>query len=142
MYPFLPICYNQLTGGLHGARDSFRESGASEDWASSYRQGMEWLNANALAGSRVAALIAPWIVEVSGPVLLRPDIEPVVGSLPDFSVMNASKAPNYLMFILRGMEGESAEEIAYTKKRGALEHERSVDQVPILRIYRFGGKPP
>jgi len=93
MYPFLPICYNQRTGGLHGARDSFRESGASDDWASSYRQAMEWLNGHAPAGSHVAALIAPWNVEISDPVLLRPDIEPVVGSLPDFSVMKASPEP-------------------------------------------------
>jgi hypothetical protein len=138
-YPYLHIYYNQLTGGLHGARDGFLGSEASDYWASSYRQGMEWLSANAPENSHVAALIAPWIVEISGPVLLRPDIQPVVGSLPDFSIMKASKAPYYLMFILRGIEGESADEIAYTKKRGALEYELSVDQVPILQIYRFGG---
>jgi hypothetical protein len=139
-YPFMHLYYNQLTGGLDGARDRFLGTEASDYWASSYRQGMEWLNEHVPKGSHVAALIAPWIVEISGPVLLRPDIEPLVGSLPDFSVMKAQPAPTYLMFILRGMEGESADEIAYTKKRGSLEYELSVDEVTILQIYRFGGE--
>ncbi len=139
-YPYVHIYYNQLTGGLQGARDRFLGTEASDYWASSYRQGMEWLNEHAPRGSHVAALIAPWIIEISGPVLLRPDIEPLVGSLPDFSVMNASREPYYLMFILRrGMERESADEIAYTEKRGVLEYQIFVDQVPILQIYRFGG---
>jgi len=104
---------------------------------------MEWLNEHAPRGSHTAGLMAPWIVEVSGPVLLRPDIEIITGSLPDFSVMKTSPEPYYLMFILRrGMEGESADEIAYTEKRGVLEHQIFVDQVPILRIYRFGGESP
>jgi hypothetical protein len=141
-YPFMHLYYSQLTGGLHGARDRFLGTEASDYWASSYRQGMEWLNEHAPEGSHVAALIAPWIVEISGPVLLRPDIEPLVGSLPDFSVMKAAPTPTYLMFILRGMEGESADEIAYTKERGSLEYQLSVDQVPILQIYRFGGGAP
>ncbi len=138
-YPFMHLYYNQLTGGLHGARDRFLGTEASDYWASSYRQGMVWLNEHAPQGSHVAALIAPWIVEISGPVLLRPDIEPLVGSLPDFSVMKAAPAPTYLMFILRGVEGESADEIAYTRKRGVLEYQILVDRVPIMEIYRFGG---
>jgi hypothetical protein len=90
----------------------------------------------------VAALIAPCIVEISGPVLLRPDLEPLVGGLPHFSVMKAAPGPTYLMFILRWMEGESADEIAYTKKRGIFYYQLSVDEVAILQIYRFGGQIP
>jgi hypothetical protein len=142
-YPYAHIYYNQLTGGLQGARDRFLGDEATDYIAASYREGMEWLNEHAPRGSHVAALIAPWIVEVSGPVLLRPDIEIIIGSLPDFSVMKTSPEPYYLMFILRrGMERESADEIAYTKKRGTLEYQISVDQVPILQIYRFGGATP
>ena len=48
----------------------------------------------------------------------------------------------FLVFILCGIEGKSADEIAYTKKRGSLEYQISVDQVPILLIYRFWGDTP
>ncbi len=138
-YPFMHLYYNQLTGGLHGARDRFLGTEASDYWASSYRQGMEWLNEHAPEGSHVAALIAPWIVEISGPVLLRPDIEPLVGSLPDFSVMKAQPAPTYLMFILRGMEGESAGRDRLHQEARQPRVPDLVDEVPILQIYRFGG---
>jgi len=44
------------------------------------------------------------------------------------------------MFIQRRMmEGQSEEEIAYTRKHRILEYQISVGQVPILKIYRFGG---
>ena len=47
------------------------------------------------------------------------------------------------MFIqCRMMEGQSEEEIAYTRKHGILEYQISVGQVPILQIYRYGGKLP
>ena len=95
-YPFMHLYYNQLTGGLNGARDHFLGTEASDYWASGSRQGMEWLNEHAPEGSHVAALIAPWMIEISGPVLLRPDLEPLVGSLPDFSVMRAAPAGPYL----------------------------------------------
>ena len=58
------------------------------------------------------------------------------------STAKAAPAPTYLMSILRGIEGESADEIAYTKKRGSLEYQLSVDEVTILQIYRSGGDPP
>lgn len=55
--------------------------------------------------------------------------------------MKAAPAPTYLMFTLRGIEGESADKIAYAKKRGSLEYQILVDEVTILQIYRFEGDP-
>jgi hypothetical protein len=136
-YPYLHLYYNEFTGGLAGARDKFLGMEASDYWASSYRQGMEWLNQNAPTNSTVSGLIAPWIVELSGSVLLRPDIH-VISVLPDFSVMRQAQDPYYLMFILRD-GGSSQDEIVYTRKRGELVHQINVDGVPILEIYRFGG---
>jgi hypothetical protein len=43
-YAFMHLYLNQLTGGMHGARDRFLGTEASNYRARSYRQGMEWLN--------------------------------------------------------------------------------------------------
>jgi hypothetical protein len=136
-YPYLHLYYNELTGGLAGARDKFLGTEASDYWASSYRQGMEWLNKNAPANSSVRALIAPWIVTISAPVLLRSDIH-AISKLPDFSVMRQSQDPYYLMFILRG-GGGAQDEIDYTRKNAKLVYRIIADRVPILEIYQLGG---
>jgi hypothetical protein len=91
------LYYNQLTGGLDGARDRFLGTEASDYWASSYRQGMEWLNEHAPEGSHVAALIAPWIIEISGhaaPVDIKPNWKPA-----GLSLMTTAACPT-AMFIL------------------------------------------
>lgn len=136
-YPYLHLYYNEFTGGLAGARDKFLGTEASDYWASSYRQGMEWLNKNAPANSSTRALIAPWIVELSAPVLLRPDIH-IISKLPDFSVMRQSQDPYYLMFILRD-GGNAQDEIDYTRQHAKLVYQIVVDRVPILEIYQVGG---
>jgi len=136
-YPYLHLYYNTFTGGLAGARDKFLGIEASDYWGSSYRQGMEWLSKNAQANSSVCAMIAPWIVELSAPVLLRSDIH-VITQIPDFSIMRQSQEPYYLMFILRD-GGSNQDEIDYTRKRGHLVYQIIVSRVPILQIYQFGG---
>ncbi len=136
-YPFQYLYYNEFVGGLQGARAKFLGAEASDYWASSYRQGLEWLSQNAPANSSVHALIAPWIVELSAPVFLRPDIQ-VVSQLPDFSIMKQSRDPYYLMFILRG-GGDSQDEIDYTTQHANLVYQVITDHVPILEIYKFGG---
>ncbi len=138
-YPYLHLYYNRLSGGLASAGERSAGVESSDYWATSYRQGMEWLNSHAPPNSHLHALIANWIVQVSGPVILRQDIQiSPEGALPDFDVMRASPSPYYLMFILR-QGGESADEIAYTIKHGRLVYQVVVDSVPILVIYRFGG---
>lgn len=136
-YPYLHLYYNGFIGGFAGARDKFLGTEATDYWASSYRQGMEWLNQNSPANSRVSTLIAPWIVEISAPVFLRPDIQ-VVSQLPDFEIMKQSNDPYFLMFILRG-GGDAQDEIDYTRHHGKLVYQIVVDHVPILEIYQFGG---
>lgn len=136
-YPYLHIYYNSFVGGLAGARDKFLGTEATDYWAASYRQGMGWVNQNAPANSSIYALIAPWIVELSGPVLLRPDIK-VASPLPDFSVMSQSHDPYYLMFILRG-GGNAQDEIDYITQHSNPVYQMVVDQVPVLEIYKFGG---
>jgi 4-amino-4-deoxy-L-arabinose transferase-like glycosyltransferase len=136
-YPYLHIYYNQFEGGLKGARDGFLQEEATDYWGSSYRQGMEWINQNAPQDSIVSALMADWIVNISGPIFLRKDLITMPASnLPDFSVMKQAKAPTYLMFVTR--PGFYTDEIEYSINRGTLVHEIVVDDVTILKIYRFG----
>ncbi len=137
-YPYLHLYYNVFVGGFAGARDKFLGSEASDYWAASYRQGMEWINQNGPANSYINALIAPWIVEISGPVILRQDIK-IVSQLPDFSLMDQSPDPYFLMFILRS-GGSSQDEIDYIQQHEQPVYRVVVDHVPILVIYQFGGK--
>ena len=136
-YPYLHLYYNVFTGGFDGAKDKFLGSEATDYWASSYRQGMEWLDQNAPINSSTYALIAPWIINLSGPVLLRSDIR-IVTTLPDFKIMDQAREPYYLMFILRN-GGDAQDEIDYTMKHAKLVYQIVVDRVPILDIYKFGG---
>jgi hypothetical protein len=139
-YPYQHIYYNLFTGGLAGARDRFLGSEATDYWAATYREGMDWLNLHAPPRSYVHALIADWVVTMSAPVLLRSDLQLVpVGKLPDFGEMKASPIPYYLMFITRD-GGSSADEIDYTQKHGQLVFQVAVDHVPVMKVYQFGGK--
>lgn len=137
--PYQYLYYNILTGGLSGARDRFLGSQASDYWASSYRQGMQWLNQNAPPGSYLQALVAPWTVEISGPAFLRPEIQVVsAADMPDFAVMESSPTPYYLMFTLANA-GDNQDEVDYIRSRASLVHRIRVDGVPILEIYKMGG---
>lgn len=136
-YPYLHLYYNEFIGGLAGARDTFLDTEASDYWASSYRQGMEWIDQNASINSSTYAFIAPWIIDLSGPVLLRSDIR-IVTTLPDFNIMDQAREPYYLMFILRN-GGDAQDEIDYTMQHAKLVYQIVVDRVPILDIYQFGG---
>jgi hypothetical protein len=136
-FPFLHIYYNEFVGGLDGARDRFLGKEASDYWASSYRQGMNWLNENAPYNSSLHALLANWIVELSGPVFLRSDINVIEsGTLQDFKILEASANPIYLMFILRG---DPDHEMAFCMKNKKPVYEIVVDHVTITQIYQFGG---
>ena len=137
-YPYLHLYYNQFTGGLSGARDSFLGREATDYWAVSYRPGMEWLNENAPPNAKLVVPVAGWVANLEAPLLLRPDIQ-IVQSMPDGSVMQASKDPYYIMFILRGGLGSAEDEVDYTMGRGELVHQIFVDRVPVLYFYRFGG---
>jgi hypothetical protein len=136
-YPYLHIYYNSLTGGLAGARATWLGGEASDYWGSSYRQGMEWLRANAGQDAQVYAMPADWIAQLSAPVFLRPDIQVhAEKDLPDFSVLDQSEKPVYLMYNLR--KGPESDEIAYCQARKIPVYQIVVDDVIILQIFEFG----
>lgn len=139
-YPYQHLYYNTFTGGMAGAKNLFLGSEATDYWATTYRAGMNWLNTHAPQQAYLHTFIADWVVELSAPALLRPDLQLVpMGALPDFSAMRVSPIPYYLMFITRD-GGDSADEIAYTQKHGQLVYEIVVDRVSVMQIYQFGGE--
>lgn len=137
-FPNLHLYYNSLVGGLSGARDGFLGADATDYWGTTYRAGMEWINQNAPENSSVQALIAPWIVDISAPVILRPDIEVIPqGTLSDYSILREKRTPTYLMFITRGVAQNSNTNYCVTHEKPV--HQIFVDGVPVLMIFQFGG---
>jgi len=138
-YPYMHLYYNQFVGGLAGAKDKFLGNEATDYWAGSYRPGMEWVNKNAPPNSYLVVPVAGWVADLEAPVFLRSDIH-LVDSMPDYPIMKASATPYYIMFILRGDLGNAQDEVDYTLTHAELAHQIVIDDVPILRIYRFGGQ--
>ncbi len=68
------VCYfNVLVGGLGGAQE--REiPDATDYWANSYWQGLDWLNENAGQGDTILVPIAGFVARAAAPVKLREDL--------------------------------------------------------------------
>jgi len=140
-FPYLHIYYNELTNGLAGARNGWLGHEAGDYWASSYRQGMIWLSQNAPQGSSVRGMTAEWIVDLTGPLFLRPDIQIMSNKyLPDFDTLKESNNSIYLMFVIRDWSHMDA--LAYCQKHQEPVYEIKVDGVPIMQIFRFGRDVP
>ena len=134
------ICYyNRLIGGLAGAR-ARGLTDATDYWANSYRQGFDWLNANAPPGAGVLLGVAEHIGFYTAPVWLRGDLEllPLVGRGPaDVQGYLARHDGNvYLMYVIR--PGWYHALVREVDGRLRPVHEIAVDGAPILRILRLG----
>ena len=137
-FPYLHIYYNQLSGGLAGARNGWLGADAGDYWASSYRQGMAWLSQNTPEGSMVRGMTAGWLVELSAPVFLRPDQQVMtLKDLPDFTTLEKSETPIYLMFAIRD-GSDFLDKLAYCQNYKPPAYQIIVDDVPILQIFKFG----
>lgn len=136
-YPYLHLYYNSLAGGLSGAREQGLTDETVDYWASSYRQGMDWVRLNAPEHARVYAMPANWLLELSAPAFLRPDIEVIDGDLPDFSILEAAEQPTYLFFLIHYVP--NLDELAYCQQRYDPVFELIVDSVTILQVFRLGG---
>jgi hypothetical protein len=136
-YPYLHLYYNSLAGGLSGARERGLTDDTLDYWGSSYRQGMDWVRLNAPEHARVYAMPANWLLELSAPALLRPDIQVIDGDLPDFSILEAAEQPTYLFFLIHYVP--NVDELAYCQQRYNPVFELIVDSVTILQVYQLGG---
>ena len=130
-YPYEYTYYNSLIGGLPGARQIFGASEATDYWASSYRQGLAWIDQNVPAGSSLQAPVANWLVQITRRVWLRPDIQVVPADQQERAYK--SNHPVYVMFIDRpGFYNNLAQ---YCTQKLKPVHEIDVDGAPVLWIF-------
>ncbi len=76
IHPFQIAFWNSLIGGLGGAQQANIPQ-SSDYWASSYRQGLRWLNENAPPDSLLIVPLAGHTVEIVEPYRVRKDIDVV-----------------------------------------------------------------
>lgn len=136
-YPFLNVYYNSLVGGLSGAHYRHAYEEATDYWASSYRQGMRWLNDNAVENSRLHVTFAPWTIELTAPLWLRQDIQLV--DLEDLKAAPPANTPAYVMFVTR--KAWYTPLARYASSNLVPIHEIVIDGTPILQIYELDGFP-
>ena len=137
MHPFEDAYWN----ALRGAR-SFPQSG--EYWATSYRQGIDWLNAHAPQHSALAVPIAEQTVAIAAPFRLRKDIELVryAPAAPPYDpqrlphlVERAQRQPVFVMFIRRDENGNELTRACLKALNPVARWSR--DGVPLLEIYEL-----
>ncbi len=96
-HPFNLPYYNFLVGGLKGAQErGFPQ--ATDYWGSSYRKGVEWLNAHADRDAEVFVGVGQHILQPLAPVWLRPDL--TFRLKKNYSVPSDARA-SYVMYITR-----------------------------------------
>jgi hypothetical protein len=145
LHPFEDAYWNLLIGGLPGAHArKLPQSG--EYWATSYRQGIEWLNRNAPQHAALAVPIAEQTVAIAAPVRLRKDIELVryAPAVPPFDpqrlphlVERAQHQPVFVMFIRRDEVGNELTRACIGGLRPVARWSR--DGVPLMEIYSLAG---
>jgi hypothetical protein len=131
--PYEYLYFNSLVGGLAGAQRKHGMPEATDYWASSYREGMRWLNRAATPNAALHVPVAPWLVDLTAPIWLRPDIGVVAGEMVKASLL-ADRAV-YVMFITRA---EFYTPLARVCMQHLVPvHEVRVDDLPVLQIYRL-----
>ena len=141
-HPHQIAYWNGLVGGTGGAFDRGIPQ-AGDYWGLSYRQGLEWLNANAPSPAFLAVPIVEHAVRVVSSQRLRPDIELLRVSLPFFpdvppQVIDqlpalARERPLYVMFVNR--DDWSNDLVRMARAEGRLVHEIVLDDARLLEIH-------
>jgi len=143
MHPFEDAYWNLFIGGVRGARN-LPQSG--EYWATSYRQGIDWLNEHAPPHSALAVPIAEQTVAIVAPLRLRKDIELVryAPAVPPYDperlphlAARAQRQPVFVMFIRRDENGNELTRACIGGLKPVAQWSR--DGVPLMEIYSLTG---
>jgi len=130
-HPYQHLYYNQFVGGLKGALNIFGPNEATDYWATSYRQGMNWLNEKGNQDGVLYTPVAPWLVELTAKLWLRPDL--VLAGKSNLESLKEMEESVYIMFITRPV---FYNEIAYYCVENLIPiYKITVDQVDVLEIY-------
>ena len=135
-YPYQYLYYNQLIGGMSGADRIFEEADVTDYWASSYRYGMQWINQNAVEDSSLYVPVAEWLVQMTAPLWLRPDIQVLTKN--DTEWVLETDTTVYVMFITRSEFYDAAAKYCIRSNKTPV-HQVIVDGVPVMKIYQLSG---
>lgn len=132
-HPYQYLYFNSFIGALKGARERLNFPEATDYWAVSYRQGINWLNQSAEPGAHISAPIAQWNFRLIAPLWLRSDL--IYTSRNQIDEAAATGKPAYLMFITR--EGFYTPVIQECLDRNGVVYEIVTDRVPIMQICKM-----
>ena len=132
VHPFELVYWNAFIGGYGGARAAAIPQ-ASDYWATSYRQGLRWLNAHAPRSTLLVVTVAPHTVAMAAPLRLRPDIGVAVLSAETAHRMAATR-PVFVMFVPREDWRKPLDRELERTQTPVARWER--DGAPVLLIYR------
>ncbi len=132
-HPYQYIYYNSLIGGLPGAAERFGISEATDYWAVSYRQGLNWLNNHTMGKINLYVPIADWLVRLPQKTWLRPGIEII--DQAQAGDMLEQQQPFYVMIVNNPYFYDEIAEFAVEKMKPA--YQITVDGSPILNIYQM-----
>jgi len=127
------VYFNRLWGGLPGAAAQFGQAEATDYWGATYRQGMNWLSAQAPTGANIYVAVAPWLVELPAPLWLRGDLRLL--SEDQTPALDGIIPPIYVMFITRP-EAEN-EVTRFCQKNLQPVYQVTAEGVALLEIYRL-----
>lgn len=133
-WPAPHVYFNHLTALAGGAERLFGPSETSDYWATSYRLGMEWLNAAAEPDARLVVPVAGWLARISGPRWLRPDIDVVADR--DLRAALGGGRPVYVMFVTRPEFYTDLARWCVATRQPV--HRLEVVGRPILLVFRLG----
>jgi len=132
-HPYQYIYYNSLIGGLPGAAERFGISEATDYWAVSYRQGLNWLNQHTMGKINLYVPIADWLVRLPQKIWLRPGIEII--DQAQAGDMLEQQQPFYVMIVNNPFFYDEIAEFAVEKMKPA--YQITVDGSRILNIYQM-----
>ena len=136
-FPYTYIYYNQFVGGLPGAGHFFSGNDATDYWAVSYREGLEWIDSHSEKDAKLYVPVAGWLVEIPRRIWLRPDIELIPEEESDSIFSDTNHV--YLMFINRpGYYNDIVKRILSEGNQPVFI--RTVAGYPILFIYSYSPK--
>jgi hypothetical protein len=140
-HPHQIVFYNRLIGGLAGARARGLPD-ATDYWASSYRQGLQWINEHAAPGSLLLIGVAEQAVLFVSDLRLRADVhvQPAQRLAPAAlrGLVASHPAPVYLMYVTR--EDWYPWFVTEWRKTAPRVHVIEIDGAPILEILEVGGR--
>jgi hypothetical protein len=133
------LYYNALIGGLRGAH-ARGLADANDYWASSYRRGLAWIDANAGPDSFLVVGVGEHVVEAVADVRLRGDVRllSLVETVKKLARREPFGRPDQNVFLMYVTRPAFYNELVLSAERGLTPvHEITADGVPILKIFRL-----